>query len=329
MPSIKRGIVEKVGNHLVAFLLLSTESPSFVPTNSTEDVTILSSVVTEAYLRFIEEVKSQLLISLPTYMVPRYFLPISRIPTIGMGKADRKLLRALAETIDIAKSSSTMVKQVDDEWHGGVRQVWAKVLKMREEEIGDDDTFTRLGGDSIGFMRAVALLRNNYSVSFANFISASSLSDFAEILRRSPPKITSTAIDYTPFSLIDPAQICAIMDELSTDYQISSSDIQDIYPTSPSQDSLLAASIDSSRYYAQAVYEIESTISLDVLRSALKELVFKHDSLRTCFLVVDVVGTIQIVLKKDNDQVTRCIQCEVIEVAEDRLEQEISVRSSC
>ncbi len=40
-----------------------------------------------------------------------------------------------------------------------MQQLWAKVLRIEPESIGLDDSFFRLGGDSIGAMKLVGKAR--------------------------------------------------------------------------------------------------------------------------------------------------------------------------
>lgn len=235
-------------------------------------------------------------------MIPRYWICI-KIPTAGMGKTDRKLLKSLGEKHNFRKSSKK-INQTFDESHRVVRAAWSKVLKLGEEEFDDGDGFTRLGGDSIGFMKVISLLRvAGFKITFADLVSATTLSDCAQVLASSADSTPLTP-KIQPFSLIAPERLPRILSELAADYSIKGEDIEDLFATSPTQDSLIAASIDSTHYFAQAVYDIEPTISTSSLVGALKKLCERHAVLRTVFVLLDEsIETIQVVLKNSSLQV--------------------------
>lgn len=326
---LRRGIVMKYDTFLVGFLEFGPGSP--FSSTSADHPSILPFYSDAAYSKYIDdEIKPALARSLPPWMIPRYFIPIDNIPIAGMGKADRKLLRSLLVAFEFRPSAtSNGVIRIDDKAHRVVRNAWSKVLKVEEDSIEDKDSFTRLGGDSIGLMRVISLLRRDYSLAYSDIVAASTLHDFAEIIRQSSPSAESTSpLEYRPFSLIDAPILDDILEELETEVSILRSDIEDIYPTSPSQDMLLAGSLDSSHYYAQAVYNIDSSISSETLSAALEELVRRYEVLRTCFYVVDSIGTIQVVLDAGSQQVRECVKCEVVETGSQELDLAISVSDS-
>jgi aryl carrier-like protein len=320
--ALHHGVVDKIESEtmppsLVAFIVLSPNSPLLFDISPFTSVAIQPFFNSPSFHQIVDEIRSKMAESLPSYMVPRYWLPITHIPTQGMGKTDRKSLRLLAQSHNFSRGSTKQSTQ--DKWHDAVRDAWGQVLKGEEGGMGDEDEFTKLGGDSIGFLRVIGLLRTaGYSVSFSDLISASSLSDCARVLRASPTQSRQPpTADYVPFSLLDPLTLPSILAELSTDFSILSTDIIDVYPTSPSQDSLLAASLESTHYYAQAVYALDDSIGLGTIERALGRLVARHEVLRTCFVVLDATErTLQVVLSSDNEQVKACVTVERVEVEE-------------
>lgn len=265
-------------------------------------------------------------------MIPRFYIPINKIPTQGMGKTDRKRLLALASTYDFIDSRrrQNIVRSSKGRHYEIVRRLWSKVLRIGEENLDDEDVFTRLGGDSIAWMRFISMLRvEGYDISYRILPSGSTISQTVQVLESaSTVDISSTKI-YVPFSLIPLNAKPLIFDELFNKFSIRTTSIEDIYPTSPSQDSLLAASIDSSAYYAQAIYPIDPQISTEILSKALGDLVRLHPSLRTCFAVVDSIDqTIQVVLDGESEEVKKAVDVTVIRLDSDRqMEESIEVSS--
>lgn len=338
-PSIQRGVVDRLESDelapsLVAFLILSPSTAKLSAVSSDaqsrDEPFILPVASTPEFRTLVDDVKARLAASLPPYMVPRYWLPVSRIPTQGMGKADRKALKRLAEAHDFLRGAappSSLPRQAD-EWHEAVRRAWSKVLRVRPDVLEDSDSFTRMGGDSIGFMKVVSVLREaGHRVPFAALADAPTLSACAEVLKTTSGSSSSPLPEYTePFSLVPSALHAAIFAELATEHSLARADVVDFYPTAPSQDAILSASMDSTHYYAQAVYALDSSLPVEAVTTALGTLVARHPALRTCFVVLEEVNsTIQLVLNNDCSQVRDCLKVHVVRCDAGVVQQEVDV----
>ncbi|CDR48488.1 RHTO0S18e01178g1_1 [Rhodotorula toruloides] len=364
-PAIVRGIVDKVdapgiGTALVAFLELS---PSFVSdgtaspatqrerhhSHSAGSVSVLPLSTSPRFSTLCESLKSRLGEKLPTYMVPRYWLAVNRIPTQGMGKADRKTLRGLAEDWDwqgAARNRRANGANGDAQADGpeearhytrlphfdAARRAWAKVLRLKDDPVGaniaDEDAFMKLGGDSIRFMKLVSVMRSEGypGVAFRDLVEAATLADCATVLERKGGAGAKTngrlfRHAYRPFSLVPEDQKEALFAELES-ASLPLSRISDVYPTAPAQDALLAPSFDSpcGHYYAQAVYAVgvsEIELPLERLQHGIDELVRRHDVLRGVFFVSDTLGrTMSLVLKPEDEEVKQRSRIEEIQVGD-------------
>ncbi|EQK97488.1 non-ribosomal peptide synthetase [Ophiocordyceps sinensis CO18] len=103
--------------------------------------------------------------TLPVFMLPSAYIPIQTVPMMTTGKADRRQLRAIGSALsakDIAKLSRVdgdrRAPRTDTE--RAMQALWARVLNMEPESIGIDDSFFRIGGDSIGAMKLVGNARH-------------------------------------------------------------------------------------------------------------------------------------------------------------------------
>ncbi|KAI0839865.1 hypothetical protein F5Y06DRAFT_17429 [Hypoxylon sp. FL0890] len=128
---------------------------------------------------FMESLKKYLLDHLPPIFVPSSFLFIDRIPLGNTGKADRRKLRAMAETnsmdplhiktpepdrtelvaLNNAGGQATITNGGSHAFEEELRELWATVLCLREEEIDAESNFFGLGGDSIAAMKLVSLAK--------------------------------------------------------------------------------------------------------------------------------------------------------------------------
>jgi amino acid adenylation domain-containing protein/non-ribosomal peptide synthase protein (TIGR01720 family) len=101
--------------------------------------------------------------TLPRYMLPSAYIPITHVPTTPSAKTDRRRLResihALRAEAALLGSAVTNKKQPTNDIERDLQNIWAQVLKFPASNIGIDDTFMSLGGDSITAMQAVAQCR--------------------------------------------------------------------------------------------------------------------------------------------------------------------------
>ncbi|GAA5947713.1 hypothetical protein JCM3765_001046 [Sporobolomyces pararoseus] len=339
-PGIVRGIVDKfetdnIAPSLVAFLELSPSFTAQQQASPTEPTSLVHPFTNSPEFSDLTSTLSKSLSEkVPHYMVPRYWLAVSRIPTAGMGKADRKTLRSLAEKHDFRKRRSQQTEgpnqqkqkvRTQDKYHDAVRKAWARVLKLDGKEIGDEDGFTELGGDSIRFMRIVSVLRSDgWQVGFRQLGEARKLGECAAVLKEleSQSSINNgnhSEKPYKPFSLIKSDLVEPLLDEIATsnDFSLPRSSISDIYPTAPSQDALLAPSFDSpvGHYYAQAIYTVKTDIETSKLEQAIAGLIQRHEVLRTVFVLPETLGsTAQVVLSVDDEQVKRATKTKRVRV---------------
>lgn len=322
-PFLSRGVVDKLDLPslplgIVAYLELVPSCPLLPPTSFEGGTSILAVTRTIEFQNLTQDLSRKLAEMLPSYMIPRYWLCVNRIPTAGMGKTDRKLLLSLASSHNFRSLPSTISQSLGAEYDR-VRQAWSSVLRMPSEEIGDEQEFTKLGGDSIGWIRVVRLLGG----SFGKFVEVGTVKGCADLLRNISNSHGAARTEYVRFSLITDGALGELYDEIAEQHAHSS--IADVLPTSPTQDTLLAPSIGSTHYYAQAVYPVHVGISSEVLRLALGELVKRNEVLRTVFWVNDK-GLWQVVLGAESEAVRAGIEVEIKEYDDDQgLEKGITV----
>ncbi|GAA5851882.1 hypothetical protein JCM8547_000086 [Rhodosporidiobolus lusitaniae] len=373
-PFLLRGIVDvfdtdSISPSLVAYLELSpsfTAFPSSSPSpalngshHTTSDVSVLPVTSSPLFLSLVDSLKQHLAEKLPAYMVPRYWLAVNRIPTQGMGKADRKVLTSLAVQYDWRAASRKNRSNglngnggegqeekektfTRDEQYAAARRAWAKVLRLSEEDaagIADQDEFVKLGGDSIRFMKLVAVLRSSgyEQLKYKDVVDASTLSQCAAALSRSSsstsssPSASNGSTPYKPFSLIPSASLSSLLSELSSHSpSLPQSRVSDAYPTAPSQDALLAPSFDSpiGHYYAQAIYAVEPTeeeLSFEKLQKGVREMVRRYEALRSVFVVTEESGTCVVVLREEDGEVrerTEAVRVKVEE--EEKMDEAVS-----
>ncbi|MGW0183951.1 condensation domain-containing protein, partial [Nocardia sp. NPDC003345] len=97
----------------------------------------------------IEDVREDLSVRLPSYMVPAAFVVLDELPLNASGKLDRRALPAPVFEVRAFRAPSTPVEEI-------VANVFAEVLGA--ERVGADDDFFALGGNSLSATRVAARL---------------------------------------------------------------------------------------------------------------------------------------------------------------------------
>lgn len=98
---------------------------------------------------------------LPSFMVPRFFLPISHIPLTPSGKTNRRYIQEKANKLSLEQMQAYRAVKMQPEAPSTSReerlqQIWAQTLNRTVEEIGTTESFFRLGGDSVSAMQVAA-----------------------------------------------------------------------------------------------------------------------------------------------------------------------------
>lgn len=97
---------------------------------------------------------------LPDYMIPKVFYALETFPLSRNGKIDRKRLRLLAanepETAQTAPTTET--EQI-------LCKIWCELFGI--EQIGIDDNYYRLGGDSLTAIKMTTLIKQAFPVAYS------------------------------------------------------------------------------------------------------------------------------------------------------------------
>lgn len=129
-----------------------------------------------------EEVKSYLAGQLPEYMIPSYFIPLSRMPVTPNGKLDRNALPKPQDHLPV----NVYYEAPANEDEETLAQIWKEVLGI--ERVGVTDDFYTLGGDSLKAVQVVAKA-NEYQVTLSlrdmlNYRTIRSIVDSCGLRRR-------------------------------------------------------------------------------------------------------------------------------------------------
>ena len=113
---------------------------------------------------------------LPVHMLPAVFMPMEKLPRSPNGKIDRDALPAL-----VWQSSKIRAPQSPEE--SALCAMFAEVLRLKQ--VGVEDDFFALGGDSLSAMRLVGRVCSGFGValSLRDFYSASTVGALASLIQ--------------------------------------------------------------------------------------------------------------------------------------------------
>jgi tyrocidine synthetase-3 len=205
------------------------------------------------------ELKEYLLMNLPDYMIPSFFIRLEALPLTATGKIDLKVL-----PLPEAKENEGYIapgNKIEETMVG----IWSEVLGIAKELIGIGDNFFRLGGHSLKATAMVSKAHKKLEVTVP----------LAEVFRT--PTIRGLA-EYiikargSKFDSIEPR-------EKKEYYGLSSSQkrlyvLQQMDPMKTS-------------YNVPAVFALTGRIDPGKLEDTFNKLTQRHESLRTTFEMVD------------------------------------------
>jgi fengycin family lipopeptide synthetase D len=207
----------------------------------------------------ISELKERLAVKLPQYMIPAYFMQLDKFPLIANWKIDRKALpmpEIVTNEVYVAPGDEVEKKLVD---------IWAGVLNIEKEKISIDVNFFEIGGHSLNAVAMISRVHKEFNVQvpLAELFQALSVKDLAVYIKEA---------DRSRFAAIEPVKK------------------KKYYALSPAQKRLYIlhqVEMDNTAYNIHAALLLEGRVDRDRFAQVFKELVERHESLRTSFEIIE------------------------------------------
>ncbi|KAH8690739.1 nonribosomal siderophore peptide synthase Sid2 [Talaromyces proteolyticus] len=269
------------------------------PSKRSEDVDLRTKEFDDKLQKTLSGAEEHLANVLPRYMIPIAYIPINYIPVLISGKTDRQRLRQFGITVDLRQLKKRVTATPQRHLSGleeKLRDAWSQALKLEIEVIGLEDDFFTLGGDSLTAMKLVPICREQgLEISVADIFEHPTLETMARITRNCN---ISTVGTVPLFSMITQGVESACI-EVSAVCGINRENIEDIYPCTPTQESLFTFSLKSAKpYVAQRIAVIPSHTSPTALREAWEEVVAAIPIIRTRLVQTQDPGLQQVVIKE-------------------------------
>ncbi|KAI9903482.1 hypothetical protein N3K66_000011 [Trichothecium roseum] len=244
---------------------------------------------------------------LPVYMMPSTFFTMASVPLTASGKTDRKRLRQFGSRLSAQRLAELQTAAVGEkrqpstaaEWR--LRDLWAQVLNIEARGIGADDSFFRLGGDSIAAMKLVGAARRAGVVLAVTDVfrkpRLAAQAQAQEIVSMSTPE------EIQPFSLLgNETDQSTIRKDLSVLCNVKEEVVEDAYPCTQLQEGLM--SLNAKRtgdYVFQAVLRLAEGVQLSALQNACSEVVRSTAILRTKIVHHSLFGLVQVICEEGID----------------------------
>jgi amino acid adenylation domain-containing protein len=207
------------------------------------------------------QLKNELSSCLPRYMVPVYYMPMERLPLTSGGKVDRKALPAPQAV------SGEVYAGPRDEIEKKLVDLWGQVLGRISPavSIGIDDNFFDLGGHSLRAAVIVSRIHNVFDVKvpLAEMFKSPTIRELAQYIRSA---VKNRYIGIEPL-------------EKREYYELSYNQkrlwfIAQVEPESPFYNIFESVTLSGKRVEV-------------IIREVLVRLVERHESFRSCFVVID------------------------------------------
>ncbi|WP_118974721.1 non-ribosomal peptide synthetase [Taibaiella koreensis] len=214
---------------------------------------------------------------LPEHMIPGHFILLNKLPISPNGKIDKKALPDLQELMD---KTTRAIDPPETETEARLLLIWQDILKRTH--IGVLDNFFEMGGQSLRAMVLVSRIQKFFSLDIA-------LKDvFSHPTIRTLAAYLGTAGTNQFVPIVPIAQ-------------------QDHYPLSSAQKRLFVISHfkgAETSYNMYSAFWIDGALDIQKLETAFQQLIDRHESLRTAFVMIHD-EPVQVIRKQIDFQLKR------------------------
>lgn len=212
--------------------------------------------------------RTYLATSLPSYMLPSYFVELETLPRTLSGKVDR---RALPKPEQARNERSIPHVEPGTPVEKALAEIWCRVLKLKR--VGVHDNFFVLGGHSLLATQLLSRIRSTFDVELhlRSLFDRPTIAQQAQAITQLQSEQVSERID----------------GEIKRSHARRNGEF---FPLSYAQRRLFfldQLEPDSAAYNIPDAARLKGPLDVAALEQGLGEIVRRHESLRTVFSVVD------------------------------------------
>ncbi len=220
---------------------------------------------------------------LPSHLVPAAFMAVPAFPLTSTGKLDRRALAA-PDREGLAVRAGHVVPRTPVEER--IAAIWRQVLGL--SDVGVDDSFFDLGGDSLRAVALVGALRaEGFQASVRDVFALGTIGALAARLEETGPVPVPEGV--RPFALVSDADRSRVPDGVT-----------DAYPMSQLQLGMLVEQLASGAdgaYQSVQSHRIrdDRAFSRETFAAAVTRVLARHEALRTSFALTGYSVPMQLV----------------------------------
>ncbi|MEO1373454.1 MAG: amino acid adenylation domain-containing protein, partial [Cyanobacteria bacterium J06635_10] len=254
--------------------------------DNSENKRLVAYVVSNKKTLSTNQIRDFLQQQLPAYILPSLFVILDALPLTPNGKVDKKALREIDLQNSESNANFVAPRTIEEEL---LVQIWSEVLGV--EQVGIYDNFFALGGDSLRAVQVLAKAdKSGLKLSLKQIFNHQTIHDLVGVLQQSDlsPSILKTA----PLSLIS-----------SEERQYLPDGVEDAYPLTRLQLGMLFHSEyahETAVYHDVFSYYLKAPLNIQVLHSAIQEIVTRHPVLRTSIAMTKFSQPLQLVHSQVN-----------------------------
>ncbi|KZF21742.1 amino acid adenylation [Xylona heveae TC161] len=242
------------------------------------------------------DLQKQLSKSLPSYMVPTVYISLLFMPITPSGKVDRKSLQRLVKSLSPSQFNDYSLASVQKDKPAQANEIllqglWAEVIGIEQDSIGVNDSFFRVGGDSISAMRLVKALQPlGWQLSVSDIFRHPILFDMTTELKQVAEQASVVA-----------AAVHAreVVDDVYQHWGIDPDSIQDIYPCTPLQkDMIYLTKAHRVANTLHQVFHLSAQVDIPRFQAAWTQVVANHPIFRTRIVTGRDGDLLQVVLNR-------------------------------
>lgn len=246
--------------------------------------------------------RQQLYSNLPKHMVPTLYIPVDYIPLSTSGKIDRKLIRDIgnhlsAEQISNCSLVDALTRAPATPSENILCELCSDILG---QEVGPEDNFFLIGGDSLGAMTLVTgAARTGLIFTVSDVLRNPVLSSLALVIDSTGESDIKTDLAVEPFTLLSPDKVDSLQEECSQLCGVEKGSLEDIYPCTPLQEGLMAITArDEMAYVSRSIFRLPVTMDLDKFKDAWQVVAAREAILRTRIVHTESAQSLQVVIKE-------------------------------
>ena len=250
----------------------------------------------------VDQLRAAVAAVLPGYMVPSAYVRLDSFPLTANGKLDRKALPAPhADAFPVRPFEPPQGSREEQ-----VAQAFSDILKL--PQVGRHDNFFELGGHSLMAITLIERLRaGDLQLDVRDLFTTPTVAGLAAVAQQSsahfhappnniPVESSSITPEMLPLVVLSQQEINSIVAQVPGGV----SNVQDIYPLAPLQEGILFHHLMSTQgdaYLTPFLLSFDRRGRLELFLDALKEIIARHDILRTAIVWENIHEPVQVVLK--------------------------------